>query len=147
MALTLAQIAARLGGRVAGDPQVLIRQVAPLEHAAQGQISFFVNPRLRGQLASTAASAVILGPQAEALTDKPRIVCDNPYAYFARVSQLLNPAEPVKPGIDPAARVAQGAKVAKSARIEANAVVEEGAEIGERADRSGLVRRRRGGDR
>jgi hypothetical protein len=36
MALTLAQIVARLGGRVAGDPQVLIRQVAPLEHAAAG---------------------------------------------------------------------------------------------------------------
>jgi len=133
MALTLAQIAARLGGRVAGDPQVLIRQVAPLEHAAQGQISFFVNPRLRGPLEKTGASAVILAPQAEALTAKPRIVCENPYAYFARVSQLLNPPEPFKPGIDPAAKVASGANVAKSARIEACAVIEEGAEIGERA--------------
>jgi len=133
MALTLAQIAARLGGRVAGDPQVLIRQVAPLEHAAQGQISFFVHPRLRGQLASTAASAVILAPDAEALTAKPRVVCENPYAYFARVAQLLNPAEPFKPGIDAAARVAQGARVAPTARVEACAVVEEGAQIGERA--------------
>ena len=133
MALTLAQIAAHLGGRVSGDPQVLIRQVAPLEHAAQGQISFFVNPRLRDKLASTAASAVILAPQAEALTAKPRIVCENPYAYFARVAQLLNPAEPFKPGMDAAARVAQGARVAPTARIEACAVVEEGAEIGERA--------------
>jgi UDP-3-O-[3-hydroxymyristoyl] glucosamine N-acyltransferase len=133
MALTLAQIAARLGGRVAGDPQVLIQQVAPLEHAAQGQISFFVNPRLRSQLAGTAASAVILAPQAEALTAKPRIVCENPYAYFARVSQLLNPPEPFQPGIDSAARVAPGARVATTARVEAGAVVEEGAQIGERA--------------
>ena len=133
MALTLAQIAARLGGRVAGDPQVLIRQVAPLEHAAQDQISFFVNPRLRGQLAGTAASAVILAPQAEAFTTKPRIVCENPYAYFARVSQLLNPPESFQPGIDPTARVAQGVKVASTARIEAGAVVEAGARIGEHA--------------
>jgi UDP-3-O-[3-hydroxymyristoyl] glucosamine N-acyltransferase len=133
MALTLAQIVARLGGRVAGDPQVLIRQVAPLEHAAQGQISFFVHSRLRGPLERTGASAVILAPQAEALTEKPRIVCENPYAYFARVSQLLNPPEAFKPGIDSAARVAQGARIAPTARIEAGAVVEAGAEIGERA--------------
>ena len=133
MALTLAQIASRLGGRVAGDPQVLIRQVAPLEHASQGQISFFVNPRLRSQLAGTAASAVILAPQDEALTARPRIVCDNPYAYFARVAQLLNPPQAFAPGIDPSARVSREAKVAATARIEACAVVEEGAEIGERA--------------
>ena len=133
MAFTLAEIASRLGGRVAGDPQVLIRQVGTLERAAEGQIAFFGNPRFRGQLAATGAAAVILAPDAEGLTPKPRIVCENPYAYFARVSQLLNPPAGFVPGIDPAARVAPGARVSRSARIEACAVVEEGAEIGERS--------------
>src|SRR5687767_8632083 len=111
MGLTLAEIASRLGGRVAGDPQVLIRQVAALAHASEGEISFFANPRYRTQLAGTRASAVIVAAESEALTAKPRIVCENPYLYFARVSQLLNPPAAFKPGIDPAAKVAPGANV------------------------------------
>ena len=133
MGLTLAEIASRLGGRVAGDPQVLIRQVAALAHASEGEISFLANPRYRTQLAGTRASAVIVAAESEALTAKPRIVCDNPYAYFARVSQLLNPPAEFVPGIDSAANVSPSARVSRSARIEPGAVVEEGAEIGERS--------------
>jgi UDP-3-O-[3-hydroxymyristoyl] glucosamine N-acyltransferase len=133
MALTLAQIASRLGGRVAGDPQVLIRQVAALEHAAEGDISFFARSRYRKQLEGTRASAVIVGEDSESLTAKPRIVCKNPYAYFARVAQLFHPRAHCVAGIDPAARVAHGASVAASARLESGAVVDEGARIGERA--------------
>jgi UDP-3-O-[3-hydroxymyristoyl] glucosamine N-acyltransferase len=130
---TLAQIAARLGGRVAGEPQTTIRQVGSLEGAGAGDITFLSGAKHRAKLDASKASAVILAPEAEALTTRPRIVCDNPYAYFARVSQLLNPSRPPEPGIDPAARVATGARVAASARVEAGAVIEDGAVVGERA--------------
>ena len=70
---TLAQIASQLGGRVDGNPAVLIRQVGSLGRAGQGQIAFFSNPRNRAELAATHASAVVLGPEAEALTPLPRI--------------------------------------------------------------------------
>ena len=80
---TLGQITSRLGGRVAGDPQTLIRQVGSLERAAAGQISFFSNSKHKNKLAETRAAAVILAPQNETLTALPRIVADNPYAYFA----------------------------------------------------------------
>lgn len=131
--LTLAQIATRLGGRVAGDPQTAIRQVGSLERATAGEIAFLSSSKYRAKLATTQASAVILSPEAEDATALPRIVCDNPYAYFARLSQLLNPSPPPKPGVDPAARVAAGARIAPSARVEAGAVIEEGATVGERA--------------
>jgi len=133
MALTLAEIASRLGGRVAGDPQVTVRQVAALEHAAEGQISFYASSRYRKHLEATRASAVIIGEANEALTAKPRIVCKNPYAYFARTSQLFNPPAHCVAGIDPNARVVHGASIAASARLEAGAVVDEGAKVGERA--------------
>ena len=133
MALTLAQIAARLGGRVAGDPQVAVRQVAALEHAAEGEISFYSNPRYRKLLAGTRASALIVREADELLSAKPRILCKNPYAYFARVSQLFNPQPHCAAGIDPGAKVVRGATVAASARIESGAVIEEGAKVGERA--------------
>src|SRR3989442_13641617 len=89
--LTLGQIVAGLGGRVAGDPDTVVRQVASLEGAGDGQISFFTGSRYREQLAATRAAAVVLGPEAEAETALPRIVADNPYAYFARLSQLFYP--------------------------------------------------------
>ncbi len=129
---TLAQLVSRFGGRIAGDPDVLIRQVGSLEHASAGQLAFLSNPRYKAKLAGTRAGAVVLAPDAEGLTTLPRIVCDNPYAYFARVSQLLNPAAAPAPGIHSSAQVAPSARVAASARIDAGAVVGEHAEVGER---------------
>src|ERR1700681_3332880 len=97
--LTLGQIVSRLGGRIAGDPAVLIRQVASLENAAAGQISFFAHARYRKQLAATRAGAVIVSPENEGLTALPRIIAERPYAYFARVSQLFNPLASQAPGV------------------------------------------------
>jgi len=128
---SLAEIASRLGGRIAGDAQTLIAQVGTLEQGGSGHISFLSNPKYRNRLTGTRAAAVIVSPEAETLTDRPRIVCDNPYAYFARVSQLLNPEPAVVPGIDPAARVAAEARVHASVRVEPGAVIEAGATIGE----------------
>ena len=128
---TLAQIASQLGGRVAGDPQVLIRQVGTLERAGQGQIAFLANPKYRARLAGTAASAVVLAPEAESLTDLPRIVSDNPYAYFARVSQLFNPLTRQAPGVPPTAVVAAGATLGARVSIGPGCVIGEGASIGD----------------
>ena len=131
--ISLGEIASRLGGRVVGDAGVLVEQVASLERAQGRDIAFFSSARFKAQLTATRAAAVILGPQAEPLTRLPRIVSDNPYAYFARVSQLLNPAPAPRPGVHAAAHVDPQARVAASARIDAGAVVGAAAQIGERA--------------
>lgn len=108
---TLAQIASRLGGRIAGDPEVLIHQVGSLERAGRGQIAFLSNPKYHAKLVGTGASAVILGADAEQASALPRIVCDDPYSYFARVSQLFNPRVTQAPGVHPSASVAPSAKL------------------------------------
>ena len=74
---TLGQIASRLGGRVAGDSQVLIRQVGSLERAGAEQIAFFNSKKLQAKLTETRAAAVILAPENERLTKLPRIVADS----------------------------------------------------------------------
>ena len=128
---TLAQIASQLGGRIVGDPQILIRQVGTLERAAQGQIAFLANPKYRAKLAGTAASAVVLAPESETLTTLPRIVSDNPYAYFARVSRLFNPLTRQAPGVHPGATLAPGVKLGERVAIGPGCVVGEGVEIGD----------------
>jgi len=128
---TLAEIAEALGGRIAGNPDTRIRQVGTLEQGGEGQIAFFANPRYRSRLTETRASAVILSAEEESATQRPRIVCDAPYAYFARVSRFLNPVPDFRPGIAPGAEVAPGAKVSPAARIDAGARIADGVVIAE----------------
>jgi UDP-3-O-[3-hydroxymyristoyl] glucosamine N-acyltransferase len=129
---SLADLADRFGGVVHGDASVRITQVSPLETAQPGQLSFLTNNRYLRQLAATRASAVILGEELKEATQLPRIVCRNPYAYFARVSTLLNPAAAFEPGIAPGATVSGSARVAASAHVGAGAVIADGAVVGER---------------
>jgi len=110
----LADIAARFGGRVLGDAEVCISQIATLEKAQPDQISFLTNSKYRAQLANTRAGAVILGEADAEATGLPRIVSDNPYAYFARVSALLNPLPEARPGVHSGAVVGAGVKIGRA---------------------------------
>ena len=130
--LTLEAIVRRLGGRVSGDPEVSVSQVGSLENASAGQIAFFSNSRYKARLAQTRASAVVLSPVAESLTSLPRIVADNPYAYFAHLSRLFNPDGEPEPGVHAGAVVDASAKVAATAQIGPGAVIGAGAIVGER---------------
>jgi len=126
----LADIAAQLGGRVLGDGEVRVAQVATLENAQSSHISFLANSKYRIQLANTCAGAVILGEADAQATDLPRIVSDNPYAYFAKVSALLNPLPEARPGVHSAAVIGAGAQIDPTASIAATAVIGEGTTIG-----------------
>ena len=126
----LSEIAAKFGGRILGNAEVRISQIATLEAAQPDQISFLTNSKYRAQLAGTRAGAVILAKADADATGLPRIVSENPYAYFARVSALLNPLPEARPGVHPSAVIGAGAKVDATASIAATAVIGEGATIG-----------------
>jgi UDP-3-O-[3-hydroxymyristoyl] glucosamine N-acyltransferase len=128
---TLKQIAERHGGRIAGDPQTLIRQVGSLERAGAGQITFLSNNKSKPKLAQTRAAAVILAAENEQLTRLPRIVAENPYAYFARVSQLFNPVVRQASGVHPSAVVAASAKLGAGVSIGPGCVVGDEVVIGD----------------
>lgn len=126
---SLEQLVQRYGGEVLGEAQTRVSQIASLASAQAHHISFLANPKYRGQLTTTHAGAVILGRAMADATDRPRIVADNPYAYFARVSALFNPPPAADPGVHPSAVVHPDAHVAPDASIGANAVVERGARV------------------
>ncbi|MDR2875226.1 MAG: UDP-3-O-(3-hydroxymyristoyl)glucosamine N-acyltransferase [Methylobacillus sp.] len=128
---SLREIAERLGGEVRGDGDVAVSRMASLANARPGDLSFLADSKYRALLETTRASAVIVGAEAE--TRLPRIVTDNPYAYFARVSTLLNPVATAVAGVHPSAVIADSAVVAKSAAIDAHVVIGHGARIGEHA--------------
>jgi UDP-3-O-[3-hydroxymyristoyl] glucosamine N-acyltransferase len=128
--LSLADIAARLGGDVLGDAQTPIHQVATLASAGEGEIGFLANLKYRAQLQTTRASAVILSPEFADAVNLPRIVCKNPYAYYARLAALLNPAAAAQPGVHPSAACASAVPV--SATIGAHVSIGKGVVLGEK---------------
>jgi UDP-3-O-[3-hydroxymyristoyl] glucosamine N-acyltransferase len=129
-AYRLADIAALLGGRVLGDGNTSINQVATLDSAQDGNITFLASSKYRTQLSKTRAGAIILGEADAESTSIPRIVCNNPYAYFARVSAFLNPLPQALPGIHPSAVIGSGAQIDSSAQIAAHVVIGSDACIG-----------------
>lgn len=131
MTLTLADIVENLGGVVDGDSSVAIHRVGSLSLADIGAIGFFNDTKYTQTLSQTNASAVILREQHANLTQLPKIITDNPYAYFAKVSALLNPNRHHVAGIHTSALVHDSAVIADTASIRANVIVSENVHIAE----------------
>jgi UDP-3-O-[3-hydroxymyristoyl] glucosamine N-acyltransferase len=134
VALRLGSIVAALGGDLHGDAQLEIRGLAPLESAQADQLSFLSKPRYRQQLASSSAGCVIVAPDMReaALARGACIVADDPYLYFARLTQLWKRehAPAAGPAIHPSAVVDPDAEIAPGVRIGPLCVIERGARIG-----------------
>ena len=133
VSFTLAGIVENLGGELLGDGAVSIRQVATLENAAPDTIAFLANERYLPFLKSTQAGAVIIGEALRGSLDRPCIVAANPYAYFARVSRLLNPEPVPEPGRHSTAVVHPDAHVEEGVQIGPGVVIEERAFVGAHA--------------
>ena len=133
VALPLSELARRCGAELSGDGDVLIDRVGTLDGADKGAIAFLSNPKYRSRLASTRASAVIVGPADAPATALPKLIADNPYATYARVAAILHPPRPASPGVHRSAIIAAGARVAPSASVGAHAVIGDRSVIGERA--------------
>ena len=131
--MKLQEIVTRFGGELLGSPETEVTRIAPLERAGVGDLAFVSSAKQARRLETTAAGAVILGPELRDATARPRIVCVNPYAYFARVSAVLHPGPAHAAGVHAAAVVAPGAKVDASASVAAGAWVGEGACVGARS--------------
>ncbi|HEY3487303.1 MAG TPA: UDP-3-O-(3-hydroxymyristoyl)glucosamine N-acyltransferase [Gammaproteobacteria bacterium] len=132
---TLSKLAGIFGVACIGDGSTVIERVADLGAAGPGSIAFLNNRKYAPLLATTRAAAVILPQQYVQACTRPMLVCENPYALYARIASLLHPDEDflVKPGIHPRAYVADSAEIDPSAIIAPLAVVEEGVHVGPRS--------------
>jgi UDP-3-O-[3-hydroxymyristoyl] glucosamine N-acyltransferase len=128
--LTIQQIANQLGGTISGNAETQIHRVGSLVLGQSGAIGFFNESKYTTQLNNTAASAVIIRPEHAALTSLPKIITDNPYAYFAKVSQLLNPAYLAPKGIHVSAIVDATSTMPTNCSIGANTVIEANVTLG-----------------
>lgn len=123
--------------RLVGDAGLTIERLAPLDQAGNHDLTFLGNPKYSGKLAQSAAACVVVAPSAEAAATQRGacIVVDDPYFYFARITQLWKRHHSVKPapGIHPSAFIDPLAQLARDVSIGAFACVGPGAIIGEGA--------------
>ena len=93
---TLSELAQQVGGKVIGDGRIVIHKVASIEEAGPGEITFLANARYQPLLASSKASAVIVGPGiALAVGSEDRqayLEASDPYVACAKILHLFNPA-------------------------------------------------------
>ncbi|HEU5293556.1 MAG TPA: UDP-3-O-(3-hydroxymyristoyl)glucosamine N-acyltransferase [Burkholderiaceae bacterium] len=132
----LADIVAALGGELHGDRALPIERIAALDNADPRSISFLAHARHADKLASTRAGCVIVAPaHLQAARERGvALVTDDPYLYYARLTQWWRRNEGVPaPGVHPSAVVDASAQVDPSAHVGALVVVGPLARIGPQA--------------
>lgn len=128
---SLAELAERVGAELEGQASIRIGGVAPLASAGPADLSFLANSRYRSQLAVTRAGAVVVPPEAAGDCRSAALVCDNPYATFARIAALFDNHPAAAPGIHESAVVDGAAQLGAHVHVGPHAVVEAGAVVGD----------------
>ncbi len=133
---TLAELADRFGLGLRGAGDTILRGVSTLARAGAGELAFLANPRYRGELAQTRASAVVLRHGDADGAPCPCLIATDPYLAFARIAALFAPRHRPEAGIhpsaaiDPSARIDPSTHIGAFTSIGARSVVEAGAIIG-----------------
>jgi len=134
MQLSLSSICDVLGGELRGDGSLMIEGLAPLESATPRQLSFLSNPKYQSQIGSSLAGCIVVSPaMAAAATARGAcIVTDQPYLYFAKLTQLWKRSRAVATEklIHPSAVIDPDASIATGVSIGPLCVIERGARIG-----------------
>lgn len=132
-----------------GSAKLAVSDVASLDNAAEGQLSFLTSASFEKHLKTTAASAVIVGPaHAGFQTAAVLLVHKNPYwAFGVAASRIvgrfipeprISPSAFVDPGavlgadviIYPGAYIGPGVTIGDRTEIRANVIIEHGCQIG-----------------
>lgn len=134
MSFTLGAIVQALGGQLTGEANTAIEKLAPLQSAKSTDLSFLSHPKYVAHMQASLAGCVIVAPSMAALAQKRGacIVTDDPYLYFARLTQWWqSQTQPKMPaGVHPSAIVDGTAYVHPTASVGPLCVVESGAVIG-----------------
>ena len=134
MSRSLGSIVEALGGELVGSPDTLIQRLAPLATAGPDELAFIANPRYASQIATTRA-ACLIAPSSLRTAVSERgacIVTDDPYLYFARLTQgwRREHVSVVRAVIHPTAAVHPSAQLAADVDVGAFAVIGAGVRLG-----------------
>lgn len=139
MQFTAAQIAELLLGEVDGDPQVMVNDLAKIEEARSGTLTFLANPKYTEHLYTTGASIAIVERAFKPTQDLPKrltlIRVTDPRLTFTQLLERNDQLRYEKKGVEQPSFVSPSAKLGKGVYIGAfcyigdDVVLEDGAKI------------------
>ncbi|MBC7398559.1 MAG: UDP-3-O-(3-hydroxymyristoyl)glucosamine N-acyltransferase [Mucilaginibacter sp.] len=135
MQFTAQQIASLLNGTVEGDPSVAVNQLAKIEEATAGTLSFLANPKYEPFLYTTNASIVIVNnDQLLADTVKATLIrVENAYSSFSVLLEAYNTIKLDKSGIEQPCFIHPSAQIGENVYIGAFAYIGPGVKLGDKS--------------
>ena len=128
------QIATLVKGSLEGNPDVMVGQLAKIEDASTGSLSFLSNPKYEQYLYTTKASVIIVNDELK--LERPVaatiVRVKNAYSAFSTLLELYNKMRLDKTGIEERAFIDASASVGDDAYVGAFAYIGRGAVIGNR---------------
>ncbi|MBC7655226.1 MAG: UDP-3-O-(3-hydroxymyristoyl)glucosamine N-acyltransferase [Oligoflexus sp.] len=122
-----------LNGTLEGNPDVKVSQLAKIEEAQEGALSFLANPKYEAFLYTTNASVVIVNE--DLIIDKPvsatLIRVKDAYSSFSILLEKYNSLKQDKKGIEEPSFIHTNAKIGKNVYIGAFAYISAGVIIGD----------------
>jgi UDP-3-O-[3-hydroxymyristoyl] glucosamine N-acyltransferase len=132
MKISLDKIAKYIDGEIIGNPQIEISNIAKIEEAKEGDISFLANPKYTPFIYSTQASAVIVNE--DFVPEKPLnttlLKVKDSYQAFSKLLEVAN-AKEEKKGIENPSFIHPETKIGKNVYIGAFAYISKGVKIGD----------------
>jgi len=132
MSFKLAEAAGLVGGILIGDKNLVINNLARIEEAQQGDLTFLYLSSYEKYLQSTQASAILVKPGFnKSRKDLTYVEVKDPNKAFSKILiRYMSPAFPLE-GVDATAFIHPSAKIGKNTAIGKNVVVSEGCKIGD----------------
>lgn len=137
MKFSAKDIAGLAGGKVEGNPDATVSQLAKIEEGQPGALSFLSNPAYTPFIYTTAASIVIVNEDFVAEQDLPKdltlVRVKDARQAFAKLLDAYNQFRMNKVGIEKSAAISASAKIGNNVYIGANSVVGDNAVVADNA--------------
>jgi UDP-3-O-[3-hydroxymyristoyl] glucosamine N-acyltransferase len=127
------ELAAMVGGRLVGPPDVTVRNACTLESAGIGDLAFLRNAEGRAKALACKAAVLITPDELEGYAGA-QIVCQDAELAMAKVLETLAALQVGQPaGVSPRASVSPGAVLGKGVSVGDGAFIGEGTVLGDGA--------------
>jgi UDP-3-O-[3-hydroxymyristoyl] glucosamine N-acyltransferase len=134
MKITIKEIASLINGKISGDDSLEISNLAKIEDAKTGELTFLYLSAYEKYFSSTKASAIIVKPDFQkSRQDITYIETPSPEkAFFSIVKKYFTPEFPLT-GIDSTASIHPTAVIGDNTAIGKNVVISAGCKVGDSA--------------
>ncbi len=127
---TVSELATHVGGEVIGEDSIIIRRIADIKSAGEGDIAFIEDLKFAEQAKVSKAACLIVPKGFQVETSCSLIETAKPKLAFALIAKILHPPKKKTPLIHPSAVISERAKIDSTAFIGAHVCIGENSSIG-----------------